>query len=305
MKKQFTSFRNMYAAVIAVLTYFTDAWSAFLPFATSVTAFKNKVTAIDENEELQKMLIKGFTQLKKNRKKEQATKANAICRKVQAFAADNNPSLFGQMKITIAMLLNSNAILAKSLAEQIYEAASNAMTDAQRTAYDITDLDLTALRAAIDGFAEVMTLPRDRIVIRKYATELFPILFADANKVLKEKLDNLITNFESNTEFINEYRNARIVLPIVRHTTIAGLVTDKDSGADLKNVKVTISSADKQFEDITNVQGAFTQGELNPELNWNVKFELPDYETEELADIDIKRGQHLNLKIQLKKIPGA
>ena len=87
-----------------------------------------------------------------------------------------------------------------------------------------------------------------------------------------------------------------------RHTTIEGVVTDFDSGVDLKAAKVTITAPDKIFEDMTDVQGKFKQQKLNPELNYLVTVELQDCEPYTTMVDDLKPGEHERLTIKLKKV---
>ena len=120
-------------------------------------------------------------------------------------------------------------------------------------------------------------------------------------------MDNLMSNFEG-TEFFDRYFNARIKVDLIRHTVIEGNVTTPE-GADLKKVKVIMTGKDKEteevvtvFEEKTDKDGNFIKRELNPELEWDVTFELKDFEKVSYEDITLKPGEHQKLEVVMTKV---
>jgi hypothetical protein len=302
MKRE-NSLRNMYTAVINEIIYYVAVWTGYLPFETCKSDFDAKLQKIDETEELRNTLLKGFAKTKKAKKKQMSLLANAVCRKVRAYAIDTgNTGLFGQMQISMSKLLYSNSQLSKDFAEQIY-AAADGLTAGEKTAYALDGTVLTDFRVALDAYITYITMPRDKIVARMQAVDLLKELYPQASAILKDRLDNLMSNYqESNPEFYARYFNARIIQDNIRHATIEGTVVDEETGADLKNVKVTFSSGTESFQEMTDVQGAFERQELNPELEWDVKFELPGYEEQQISEVELNRGEHEKFNVKLKKI---
>lgn len=168
MKKSLSSIRNMCQVVINILTSFIAIWTPYLPFADAVTDFQAGVQEIDDTAEQQQALLKGYTINKRNKKMDMATKASVVCKKVRAFAADSGDTiLFGKMKISFTKLFRRKDTTSICYAELIYDSA-NAMTPSQRTTYNISDPEMTALRAAIDTFVNIPS-PAQVKAIRKTA----------------------------------------------------------------------------------------------------------------------------------------
>lgn len=291
----------MFGNVLVVIANFILEWTGNEPYESGVADLKDAVKKIDDNEEVQKKLIKNFTQQHKLDKRNMANLALAISQKVRAYAyATGNTTLFGEMKFSFAKLFYRNANLAKTLAETIY-AAANALSDADKITFNLTAPVLLELRQAIDLYAAVT--PRDKIVIRKTATNNFKQLFKDAETILKSNLDNLMGNYQG-TEFYHEYQNARLVIGHTIHTTIQGNTVDEETGEDITGVQVLILSDTQQFEDITGPQGKFAQ-QVSPEIPYTVKFIIPGYEEKELDNITLPRGKHEKLNVKLKKVQPA
>ena len=309
MKKNFNNLKNMFSSVQAIILYYIAVWTGYVPFETSNAKFNTVVGKIEDNEEIQKILTKGWTVAKRTKKRNMAKKAMEICRKIRAFASSKKDSaLFGRMQITYSKIYYGTANVALAYANNILTEA-NAMTPAERTTYDISDGDITALTDLISEFDTAASTPRDRIVIRKAATEKLPLLFKEGSELLTDELDNLMSNYkESEPEFYEQYFNARIIVNQIRHTAIEGNVTDLE-GADLKKVKVTMTGKDKVteevvavFEEKTDKDGNFIKRELNPELEWDVTFELVEYEPQTFEDIDLTAGEHEMLEVKLRKV---
>lgn len=309
MTRRTNNLKNMYSAVKAVILTYIAIWTGYVPFETANAAFNASTDEIEDTEEIQKMLIKGYTIEKRVKKKKMATAALMVCKKVRAYASSiKNNALMGEMKISMSKLLYSASNLSLTYANNILTAAT-AMTAADRTLFDITAADMNTLSDSIKEFEAVISMPRDRIVVRKTATKKLPELFAETTGILTNQLDNLMSNYESShPDFYSDYFNARVIVDMQRHTVLKGNVTNED-GEDLKKVKVTIKGKNKitnaelvVFEEMTNADGNFVKSTLNPELDYDVIFELPHYEKVVLTDLDIKKGEHELLAITLKKL---
>lgn len=292
----------MYQVVINILEAFITIWSAYVPISDAVTEFKDDVAEIDETKEKQQQLLHGYTVNKRNKKRDMATKGIIICKKVRAYAADTGDTiLFGKMKISFTKLFNKKDTESTGFAELIYESA-NAMSAADKTKYEITAGELTDFRDAIDTFVNVPS-PAQAKAIRKQLTEAIPGLFTKTTTVLKEKVDNLMGNFQlSNPDFYAQYFNARRIFESHRHTTLEGAATNKVTGADLPNVQVLITSSTGSFQEMTNVQGKYKK-QIEPEINYNVKFIIPGYEPKEFSNINLNRGEHERLNVQMNPLP--
>lgn len=306
MNKHLNDLKNMYQAVQLIILKYVAQWTGYVPFETGNTTFNKKVNDISEAEQAQEINTKGYTQQKRTNKRTMANLGVALAGKVRAFAAaSGNEGLFGEMSIKFAKLFYSKANLSLAFAKMILDAV-NALTPAQRTAYNILDADITAYEESISNFESHISLPRELIAIRKFKTLELKTLCKETSKFLTDELDNLMENF-TGTDFYSEYKNARIIVNQVRHTAIDVNVT-RPGGEDLKKVKVTMTGKNLQneviatFEDFTDKDGNMIRRELNPELDWDVKFELPDYTSVEYKDLDLEKGEHLKLEVVMKPI---
>lgn len=309
MNRNKSNILNMYHAVQLVIAKFILKWTGYTPFETANTEFNAFVFDIEQVNEAQKVILKGYTAEKKEKKRNMANLGIALAKKVKAFAAATKDyGLFGEMSISFSKLFYMRSNLALAYARQVLNKVK-VLTPEEMTAYDITADDLTDYSKAIDEFAAVIALPREKIALRKTETERINVLFKNATDMLKDRLDNLMENYvNSAPDFYADYKNARVIVNLIRHTAIAANVTAED-GQDLKKVKVTLTGKDKQtnavkelFEELTDKNGNVIKRELNPDYDWDVKFELPAYVPFEITDIDLSPGEHEKLEVVLKKI---
>ncbi len=301
MTKTQKSIRNMYQVVINILTSFVASWTTYLPFATVVTEYKDDVKEIDDTATAQESLLHGYYVNKRAKKRDMAEKGSTIARKVSGFAADTgNYILLKAMKISFSKLFYAATATSANSAQAIYDAASG-MTPAERTTYNISATDLTDLLDAITVFRNLPS-PREVVVIRKQLTADLAVMFKDTSLVLSDRMDNLMSNFKlSDPEFYEQYFNARRLVEAHFHTTVEGTTIDETTGADLPNVQVLIVSSTDNFEEMTDVQGKFAQ-QITPEINYKIKFILPDYEEQEFDNVNLNRGVHNKLVVKMKKI---
>jgi hypothetical protein len=293
--------RNMYQVVINILQAFVAVWTSYTPFSDAVTLFQSDVSEIDDVKEKQQQILSGYAINKKQKKKDMATIASIISKKVRGFAADSGDSiLYNQMKISFTRLFRTRDTDSVGFAELIHTAA-NAMTPEQRTAYKISAADLTLLRNSIDTF-KTLPSPADVKAIRKQLTESLPGMFNKTTGVLKNTIDNLISDYMvSHPDFYGQYFNARRTFESHRHTTVEGTTIDAATGEDLSNVQVSITSSSGNFQELTDVQGSFKQ-QIEPEVTYTAKFILPGYETVEYDNIKLSRGVHEKFDVKLNKV---
>ncbi|MEO5572607.1 MAG: hypothetical protein ABIT08_00085 [Bacteroidia bacterium] len=302
MKKRETSLRNKYASIIEVLLRFVSVFLGYEPMVEAKNDLVSKAGEIDDADAIQRKLIKSYTLDKKNKKQKQAVKAKAVARKVSAFAFDSGlTNLFDSMQISLSKLLYSGSKAAETYARTIYDAAF-AMTDADKLKYEISAAELLDLKTARDLYTAVISAPRDQRVIRKAATESLPGLFKDAEEIVDDRLTNLIVNYQvSDPEFYAQFNNALIPINFNRYTAIGGEIIDAESGEDLSKVKITITSSEKTYEEMSNHHGNYIKLQLDPNIDYDMKFELPGYEVLNEKVKDLKLGKHKVVNVELRK----
>jgi hypothetical protein len=292
--------RKMFQLILNILTIFTDLWSGIASVASAVSSFTAKVAQIDgQAAEAVQYSPKSYTANKKKKKREMADNAFKIRGKLSAWAAlTGNTTLLNLMKISFYKLYfvkDSKAIIN---AQSIYDQA-NALTAAQKTEADITDAEITALNDSMVAYNGILS-PEQARAMRKEMNEKLNTLFKEATAILTNSLDGLMYQFEGTT-FYGQYINCRPLHPSHRHTTLEGVAVDAETGEDLKDVKVLITSSKDNFEEMTDVQGLYRR-QIDPDLNYSVKFILPEYQEEDFEAIRLKKGQHKKLNVKLKKV---
>lgn len=309
LKNDNNSFR-MYLAVQTILAKFAAIWAGLVSMGTTNTEFDALVAKIKADLDIQKAGITGFTKEKKKKKFDMATAGYALCRKVRSYAyAVDNRELVGKLQISFSLMYWKSSSKGVAYANNIL-AASLAMTPADRTKYGISDAENTALKDLITAFENYTSSPRSEIIGRVVATKNIRSNCKLVNKLLQERMDNDMANFqESNPDFFAEYKESRKVVDLHRQTVIEGNVTDIN-GADLRRVKVKIVGRDKTtneekvvFEEITNKDGNFAKRVINPELEYDLTFELDEYEKQTFSNVDINAGEHELFDVKLVKIP--
>jgi carboxypeptidase family protein len=300
VNKKLSSNRNMYQVILNLLIVFDALWSVIPSVASIVTSFRNKTGEIDDTAEAQQSSLKTYKVNKKKKKREMADKALTMRGKLSSFAATaGNTILLGKMKIAFSKLFYSKDTTATGFAEIIYDAAF-ALTPAQKTAAGISDDEVTGLRDSIDGY-KALPSPIEMRAIRKALTAKLPVLFKEGNLILTDSLDGLMYQFKlSNPDFYNQYFNGRATFESHRHTTIEGAVVDEETGEDLSDVSVLITSSADTLEEMTDVQGLYKR-QISPDIDYKIKFILPDYQEQEFEKINLDKGEHQRLNVKLKK----
>ncbi len=309
MKKNDNNSFRMYLAVQMILDMFAATWAGLVSMTTTSTEFDALIAKIKADLEIQKAGITGFAQEKKKKKFEMATAAYALCRKVRSFAyAVDNRELVGKLKIYFSLIYYGTSNKAVAYSKNILKAAQD-MSAADKVTYGITAAEITALSDMIMAFDSYTSSPRGEIIVRTVATENIRANCKLVNRMLKDRMDNEMANFEfSHPDFFAQYKEARKVIDLHRQTVIEGNVTDTD-GADLRRVKVTIVGKDKVtneekvvFEEMTDKDGNFAKRLINPELEYDLSFELEHYEKQTYSNVDLIAGEHELFDVKLLKI---
>ena len=78
-----------------------------------------------------------------------------------------------------------------------------------------TAAKLAEFEQQIDAFEQVQPKPRNRRSKGRAATQALEILFRDAGKVLRKRIDKLVPQFAATApEFVKEYEAARVVVDL-------------------------------------------------------------------------------------------
>lgn len=130
---------------------------------------------------------------------------------------------------------------AMPIVNAVVEAANN-LTAPEKAAYGLTT-QTTELNAVVKDFNMVLTLPRDKVVVRANSPQKLKELYKETEDLLIDEMDNIMMNFEG-SDFFNEYEISRRVLDKIKHTVIALNVTNEE-GIGLNKVAVKLTGRDK------------------------------------------------------------
>ena len=174
----------------------------------------------------------------------------------------------------------------------------------------VVPTDITDLQAAIDLYRLGMQNPTQaKITIKqgkKMAKQLTDELIEDK---LAGQLDVMVDTLKiSNRIHWDMYKAARNIIDLgSTFAKVRGVITDKNGGLPLANVKFTVSEAGtsnvvKQV--VTDAEGKFTSGQLAPG-NYDLKWELQGYMSESEVNVNIPTGKELQRKFAMKAGGGS
>lgn len=202
---------NAHRTLSATLESFKSTWTPLGAFKRSVTAFNACLDTIDELARIQAD--------KSGAGAEKAlclvalvTDAHTIGSAVSALAADtDDAALAAKVNFSRSDLSRGREAQIITRCENILAAATESL-DALDDEYGVTQSKLTALQSKIDSFRTAQPKPRRTRASTSAATEQLRGCFAQADQILREKLDKLVVQFETDApQFFAEYTSARRV----------------------------------------------------------------------------------------------
>ncbi|MBK6343847.1 MAG: hypothetical protein IPF41_15010 [Flavobacteriales bacterium] len=212
MRKDLEDRFTMFYATQTAVDAHNAAWAALLPFANAVTAFKDKIVAIEAEIAKQTTDLEGYALDKGEKKEKMIRKGLEIANKVYAFAVDDgNTVLREKMDVSYSDLAAPRyAVIAQKC--QVIHDEANAVA-ASIVAYGVAAGDLTDLQTLIDDYEAVISAPRTAITVRKGAMEAIEALIKEGTTILTTRMDKLMSEFElTKPDFYQEYFDARIVV---------------------------------------------------------------------------------------------
>ena len=212
MNKQNEDKMSMFYALLQVLAKHVAVWTGLVPFKNAHDEFKGNVASIEDATQTQETSLKGVA-LDKRFKKEAMVKSTlAIAQGVFAYAVDQG-DLVLQAKVDYSrsdLMQTRDAIIAQTC-QNIHDLANPIL--AALGAYGLIAADLTAQQSTIDAYTATVGSPRAALTVRKGATAEINALTKDSMKILNNRMDKLMPEFEgSNPDFFQEYFDARMIV---------------------------------------------------------------------------------------------
>lgn len=191
-----------------------SVWSGVAACAAAVTALKGITTAIADARQIQENSHTGVTQDKQVKRENMAAMAVIVKGAIQALATDTqNNELYKSVNYSLSSIMQQPNTVSRDRALLIYNKAAS--VSPQLTDYGIDSAMLDNFHARIADFSGIMSMPRIAISTVKASTTEIGRLFADADLILRRKLDKLMIQFKmSNPAFYNTYLNARQIIDL-------------------------------------------------------------------------------------------
>lgn len=205
---------SMYLAVQKVCDENSGIWSSITACATAVAELQSKVSEIVTVRQVQESSPTGITLDKAAKREAMVNAALFVKGAVQAYATDtNNNELYESVQYNFTELSKKADTLCRDRALLIYNKANGVI--ASLATYGVSPAMLTNLQTAITDFASIMATPRTARSSIKAATTALTALFAEADLIVKRKIDKLMVQFKATNEsFYNTYLNARQIIDL-------------------------------------------------------------------------------------------
>lgn len=286
----------------------TTATAPITAFATTLTAFKAVVTDIKSTAQSTELPLGGLAETKDGLKKDAADECAAICKAISSYALGlipPNTTLAGQVKYTRSGLEKERDETLPQILNNIYTLANGLVTVTPPATnplagYGVDTTRLTAYQTMITNYVAAISGPRDGVVNRKTSNSQLDDLFDQASGVLKNQLDGLA--LQVGGTFYAGYLNARkIVNDGVRHTRVAGTITDNTTGLPIYGV--TVVSAPGNYNTLSDSSGNYSLDV--PDFHvpyYTIKFDRAGYLELQQAGVTVSRGNTTTVNVVL--IPG-
>jgi len=206
---------RMFHTVESLLEDNLAVWSSMAPFATSFHEFKDKVAAVEEAARKQQTPIAGATLNRESAREELEDVLFLACEALGVLAHQSGDNhLLALTDLSRSDLQGLNDTELTSRATVIRERMTTHATEL--VPFLVTQANLDELGEALDEFNNSKTAPRTAIANRMAQTESLPGLMREANDILRNRLDRMVSLFQrTNPDFVAAYRGARVIVDLV------------------------------------------------------------------------------------------
>lgn len=203
---------SMFHTVLSVCEKYKAQWTPVLGYANAHGELVVNVQSIVDASKVQETNMTGAALDKRFKRDAMTAKTVEVARAVYAYAED-----IGDLVLREKMNLAPHDVNRKrdSVVGALCQGVNDVATAliASLGDYGLVVADCTALQAAIDAYAAVVSAPRTATGVRKGATAEINQLVKDSMKILNNRMDKLMPEFETSApEFFQEYFDARIIV---------------------------------------------------------------------------------------------
>ncbi|MEZ5199669.1 MAG: carboxypeptidase-like regulatory domain-containing protein [Bacteroidales bacterium] len=272
-------------------------------FTGFLTQFDGKVKQIMDLRLIQELDVRGIAVSKKVLREDLTEKALDVAGRLVAFASvTNNAELLEEINYTKGNLDKSADTILRDKCQLVHDKATELLAEVGE--YGVTEVMLADLQKAIDDYYEIIPKTRAGIVTRKGSTEMIKEAFAEADAILKGKLDKLVGILKySDHSFFNKYMSARMIIDLGKgkskdKTLVSGTVKDFESGLPLGNATVEITGTEL-------VQKTGSDGKFLFEMKTGgvigILSHLDGYRDALEEDIVVEEGEETVVEVEMEK----
>lgn len=204
----------MILTVVQVCAKHVATWTGLVPYKAAHDELVENVAAIQDATQKQEQVLVGVAKDKRYKKDGMVKGTLDIAQGVYAYAEDQG-DLILQEKVNYSRtdLYKERDTVIGQVCQNIHDIANGLV--ASLGAYGIVAADLTALQTSIDAYVAVVASPRTALTVRKGATAEIDVLVRNSMKILNNRMDKLMPEFEASApEFFQEYFDGRNIIDL-------------------------------------------------------------------------------------------
>jgi len=200
-----------YKAVTGVLDNYEATWSTHVGFTKAVTEFNDVMADIGKQAQIQ-LECEQASEEKLSLLMALGTAAYEVSGAIHAYAVEvGNLALEARVDFSRSAITLGKEDQVVSRCWSIHVLATEQLANLADNG--ITTTKLNALKKKVEAFETVQSKPRNRVNKGTAATQALELLFQDASKVLRKRLDKLVPQFaDAAPAFVAEYQAARVVV---------------------------------------------------------------------------------------------
>jgi hypothetical protein len=202
----------MVESTVAVLNENKNVWEKTPAFVKAVADLAGVVQAIQIESGKQQAPTKGATASKAQARDALEDTILEMADQLSALAEERRDvTLAAQVEITRSALDKLSDEELEAIAKRVAALATEFI--APLADYLVTQENIEELKQLLGEFSSVKTAPRVAVVGRSSSTASLPDRLADASRLLRGRLDKLVSKYRNtDPEFVARYHSARVIV---------------------------------------------------------------------------------------------
>lgn len=205
---------SMFYTVQAACAKHAAVWTPLVPFKTAHDEVVINIGAIEAATQTQEKSIAGLALDKRYKQDAMVKVAVEVAAATYAYAVDKGDMVLQEeVNYSASDLRRERDAVIAQVCQNIHTAANGVI--GELAAYGVVPADLVNLQTAIDAYVSVVSSTRTGVTVRKGATAEIDALVRNTMKILTQRMDKLMPEFEaSHPEFYQEYFDARMIIDL-------------------------------------------------------------------------------------------